>query len=670
MKKKKKSRNFKKEIRNLLITTAIVPLLLITIINFITLSKSHEKLNNIRDIGRANLLKENLNKNDLKTERDLETLSNSSDFKKILNVNEDEKVWINKNLESYINTTDDILSLYIGTKNGDFYITPNDDISSNYDARERSWYKDAVSNPLVVMMSKPYIDDTNNKTVITYSKAILNEKGEVIGVIGVDKDLDKISSLLNSLDNEQESIGIIISEDGTIVGSKDTNLIGKTYNEISWINEVLEASENKQVYINIDNIYYSMIKTFDEDSNLNIVIFTPVNELLKEYISAVLIPIYIVIIVLIIVGILSKVYSKKLSNPIMEVVRILNKLEKGDFTENIVIKNSYNEEVNSMLGALNSLVKDMVILLSGVKDSASKVNIGSTTLFDVIVESSNVGDEITTSVQEIAEGATNQAGQLDESVRIVTELEDEVNKSLISSKKMLEVSKEVKKSTSEGKIAINKLSNKYDENLKANNNIIEKVNLLTEKSNEVSTIIDAIKSITEQTNLLALNASIEAARVGEAGRGFAVVADEVRKLAEESAKSATEINFVLDEIKSSIKELYEDTLITSKVNKETEESLIVTRDKFEVIAKSIMDLESNIDEVSVSLVKINTSKDNVVYKISEVSAVGQETAAITEEVSAATEEQLAGLQEMENQANNLKESVIILENLISKFKVI
>lgn len=669
MKKNKKSRNFKKEIRNLLILTAIVPLLLITIINFRSLSKSHEKLNNIRDTGRVNLLKESLNKNHLKTDRDLETLSNNSNFKKLLNLKEDEKVWIQKTLENYINTTEDSLFLYIGTKNGDFYITPNDDLGSDYDPRERDWYKDAVNNPNVVMMSKPYKDDTNNKTVITYSKAILNEKGEVIGAIGIDKDLEKVSSLLTSLDSKQGSIGNIISEDGTIVGSKDSTLIGKTYNEIPWVKEVLEASADEQEYINVDGEYYSMVKSIDEGSNLEIVIFTPIKELIKEYISGVLIPISIVIVVLIFVGIISKLYSKRLSNPIMEVVRILNKLENGDFTENIVVKDIYNEEVNSMLRALNSLVKDMVILLSGVKESANKVNVGATTLFDIIVESTHVGDEITTSVQEIAEGATNQAGQLDEGVKIVTELENEINKSVNSSKKMLEASKEVKESSSDGAIAIKKLSGKYDENLKANDNIIKKVDLLTEKSNEVSIIIEAIKSITEQTNLLALNASIEAARAGEVGRGFAVVADEVRKLAEESAKSATEINSVLDEIKSSISELYEDTLITSKINKETEESLIITREKFEVIANSIVDLESNINEVSVSLVKINTSKDNVVYKISEVSAVGQETAAITEEVSAATEEQLAGLQEMENQAHELKDSVTILEKLISKFKV-
>lgn len=79
--------------------------------------------------------------------------------------------------------------------------------------------------------------------------------------------------------------------------------------------------------------------------------------------------------------------------------------------------------------------------------------------------------------------------------------------------------------------------------------------VLNQDVDAVSSIVGLMKKVAEQTNLLSLNASIEAARAGEMGQGFAVVAGEVRQLATQTRESLSEVEAILDQLKSSAGEL-------------------------------------------------------------------------------------------------------------------
>lgn len=100
--------------------------------------------------------------------------------------------------------------------------------------------------------------------------------------------------------------------------------------------------------------------------------------------------------------------------------------------------------------------------------------------------------------------------------------------------------------------------------------ISQEVSEQVQKSNQqvkaTEEILDFIRRVAKQTNLLGLNAAIEASRAGEIGRGFQVVATEVRKLAEDSNRSANDIQEILQNFQDTMSAVTQGVMDSGKIN--------------------------------------------------------------------------------------------------------
>ena len=160
----------------------------------------------------------------------------------------------------------------------------------------------------------------------------------------------------------------------------------------------------------------------------------------------------------------------------------------------------------------------------------------------------------------------------------------------------------------------------------------EKVNQLGLAAKEISKVTMVITEISEQTNLLALNATIEAARAGDAGKGFAVVANEIKELAKQTAQATGEIKAKIESIQSSTDDTVSDiTEISQVINSVNElvSNIAAAAEQQSVmtsdISRNVQDAANGISEVNENVAQSSMVSSEIARDIADVSQVSSET---------------------------------------------
>lgn len=155
------------------------------------------------------------------------------------------------------------------------------------------------------------------------------------------------------------------------------------------------------------------------------------------------------------------------------------------------------------------------------------------------------------------------------------------------------------------------------------------VEQLGKSSEQISNIVNVIRSIADQTNLLALNAAIEAARAGEQGRGFAVVADEVRMLAQRTGQATNEISAMIGTMVSSTNQaVAQMSAGVSQVNQGTELAGAAGR-AIEEIQQNFQQVVQVVETISLSLQEQNAASNEVAGHIERIASMSAQNSEAT-----------------------------------------
>lgn len=360
--------------------------------------------------------------------------------------------------------------------------------------------------------------------------------------------------------------------------------------------------------------------------------------------------------------------SSQFVRQISRMKQAVQKMGEGDFTEKI--EASSQDEFGEMADRLNDSMRQMSHVITEVKDASLMMKDSSEHLSEGSEQLSKAAEEISASIEEVAAGAEKSAENLQELTHFMEQLSIDLGDTSENVQKVADKSNLTKEIGTKGK---EKIKETVDQMQNINNavHMIEEVTgKLTDRMKEIHQFVKVITEISSQTNLLALNAAIEAARAGEHGKGFAVVADEVRKLAEQSNRSAGEIQNLIDSIMNETEQSREAVLVGASSVKSGMEVVLSTGKSFDEIVTHVDRLAEDIQKVNEAITKINKNTQKAAESIYELSAFHEETNSNTQNVAASVEEQSAMTRDIYENMRQLSERAEKLAELTRSFKVV
>lgn len=541
--------------------------------------------------------------------------------------------------------------------------------------------QDAVFASEAVYNTGIMTSPSTGKLVISMYYPIYNDKKQPLGFVGGAIYPEQLNLILNSLKLEgldNCKYMMLDINKGTYIYNSDNSKIGTEVKESNLLNIINNIKNNKN--IDIATLEYKDTRTNQDMlsvyKNLSsygwvFVIEDNEDEVYAASTSLSLTLMVICLIVLIAVVLISLLLVKRVSKDIENISEIIKKIGTLDLSnENNLNKyTGRGDEIGLISDSVVKLVdtiKEIVIKLSGKASILSGTSDKILNTFELTVESVS---QVERAVQDIAEGASNQAEDTQKASENIIVIGDMVKDTTTQAQKLHSNALEMYDTNT---IAMKTLDELNAVNIKTKNSIniiYEQTNSTNESVVKIREATSLITSIANETNLLSLNASIEAARAGEQGRGFAVVASQIQKLAEQSNSSAKKIEQIVTRLINDSDKAVKSMEEVKEIMQQQSQYVSKVKDVFDKVETYMSNSINEVLSISKKAENLNKARETVLDVVQNLSAIAEENAANTEETSAVFTTVNESIKTISNMASELTAMSSDIEENIGVFKL-